>query len=137
MFPRIDLHFSYWILIWFLLYELKLVSYNPKLFIIMALFANCFLVFLMMYYHHAILEILIFLFIITIQKVIPLYILFYEKTNWKDVHIGIMLFLLYLMYCYVSYGSIEQAKKRGEDCYKNIINGKPFTPITQWLMNDT
>ena len=50
MSTRIDFTFSYWIFAWFILYQLNIIKYNPKIFLILASIENLILLFMMIYY---------------------------------------------------------------------------------------
>ena len=60
---RPDLIFSYWILIWYLLYELNIISYNPKFALILAFVANFYNFYFMFYFKR---YYMLFLFIIIV-----------------------------------------------------------------------
>ena len=44
---RFDFAFSYWIFAWFIFYYYKIVPYSPKIWLIMAIIENLWLLFLM------------------------------------------------------------------------------------------
>ena len=54
----IDLIFSYWIFVWYLLYEFKIINNSPKLALIIGLITNTILLLLMIYYVNNIYNIL-------------------------------------------------------------------------------
>jgi len=58
---RFDFVFSYWIFVWSLLYNNKLVSYNPKFALIIALIANIIKLFTMIYYKNSFIYIVLFI----------------------------------------------------------------------------
>ncbi len=43
---RLDLMFSYWLFIWYILYEIEITEYNPKAWLIFALISNSYVIFL-------------------------------------------------------------------------------------------
>ena len=71
MLERFDYLFSYWEFLWYILYELKLISYNPKFSIVIALFANLILLSVMLYYSYS--YILFFIMAMIVVKIIPLW----------------------------------------------------------------
>ena len=89
--PRYDLTFSYWLLVWFVLYYNKLVPYNPVMWFWLALIYNVGTMGLMMYYRNSATNIAVYVAINCI-KFIPLWILrksgFYEE----DFIFGALLF---------------------------------------------
>jgi hypothetical protein len=57
---RFDFVFSYWIFIWYLLYMLKIVIYNPKWALMIALIENTFALALMFFYKNSFINIFLF-----------------------------------------------------------------------------
>lgn len=86
--------FSYWIVLWYILYILKLVSFNPKFWLIFALILNIFQLFGMLYFKRLFMA-FTFLIAITIIKVIPILTLINTKITSKDVFAGLILFIIY------------------------------------------
>ena len=70
---RIDFIFSYWIFIWYILYELKLTVYNPKLVLWFGLFENLLHLLLMIYYKNSLISIFLFILVDIFIKIIPLW----------------------------------------------------------------
>jgi hypothetical protein len=115
---RKDLKFSYWIFAWFLLFYFKIIPYNPKIFLIIAFCSNCIDWILHLVYLHP-LKNLYWYFIRTIYlKIIPLFLIWESKSNKYDIVFGIGLFLVYLAYVFVCYGSIEKMI----EIFKNTAN---------------
>ena len=46
---RIDLVFSYWILLWYILYILNIIKYNPKIALLLAIIVNGLAIILMIF----------------------------------------------------------------------------------------
>ena len=97
---RIDSIFSYWLFLWFLLYIYKLTSYNPYFGLVIGLIINILVLFIYLYYKNYYKS---FLFVIVniIIKVIPLYILRKSKIMKKDIYAFLILYVIYLFYCYI------------------------------------
>jgi hypothetical protein len=93
---RFDFILSYWIFIWWILYMLGIVKYNPKLFLIIALITNIIVFFVKLKNNLNIFPLLIVVFI---TKIIPLYTLRKIEINFKqDFPIIIYICLLYLFW---------------------------------------
>jgi len=69
---RSDFVFSYWIFTWFILYLLKIVPYSPKFVIILGIIENLFVFMYMIFYKSPIYNIIKFIIINILIKVIPL-----------------------------------------------------------------
>ena len=67
----IDLLFSNWIILWYILYIIKLIKYNPKGWLIIAFILNFYNIILMVYFNS---YYMLFLFFALIEK-IPLHLL--------------------------------------------------------------
>jgi len=97
---RFDFILSYWIFIWWILYMLGIVKYNPKLFLIIALITNIIVFFVKLKNNLNIFPLLIVVFI---TKIIPLYTLRKIVINFKqDFPIIIYICLLYLFWIYIN-----------------------------------
>ena len=76
---RFDFVFSYWIFLWYILYILKVVIYNPKWALTISLIENTFALALMFFYKNSFINIFFFCFINLFIKILPLWSL--RKTN--------------------------------------------------------
>jgi hypothetical protein len=126
---RFDYIFSIWIIIWYILYELYFISYNPKIWIIIALIFN-FINFLLMLYFKRFYIAILFLIPVLFLKIIPLWTLRNTKIYMKDFIFGIFLFMIHniwLMYNSISYYTILKN-------YFNMIKYNEInTPIMKLL----
>ena len=93
---RPDYIFSYWIFVWYLLYITGLFTHNPKLAVIIGLVENLFVLLSMMYYNVNLKNILYFMIVIIVIKVIPLWTLRNTVISKKDIYPTAGLFLMYL-----------------------------------------
>lgn len=96
-----DLLFSYWLLIWFILYYFKFIQYNPKWLFIISIIYISIVIITMISKHKNLSKVFIFFIIGIIFKVIPLYLIRNTVTTYKDIIFGIILFLVYFLW--VSY----------------------------------
>ena len=116
---RPDFIFSYWIFVWYLLYIFGFVkTYSPKFAIIFGIIENVIILFLMFYYKTKIDLVLLFVIMFLLLKIIPIYTIWNEKINKKDIISSFFLFIFYLFWCYVN--------------NKNILT---FTPLN--ILNGT
>lgn len=95
---RFDLVFSYWIFTWFLLYYFGITKYSPKLALFISLAENIILFLVMVFILKSAWDTLLkFLIINTFIKVIPIYVVWADKINWKmDLLRITCLFLIYI-----------------------------------------
>jgi hypothetical protein len=98
---RVDFILSYWIFIWWILYMLGIVEYNPKLFLIIGLITNIIGLFIKM--KNAYVNKYIFIIVVIITKIIPLYTLKNTEINFfQDLSIIIIICIIYLFWLYVN-----------------------------------
>lgn len=126
-----DLVFSYWLFAWFLIYECGGTTYNPKSWFVIGLLENTLLFGTMLYYRNPTKILILFLLINTCIKLIPLWILRNTPFRRSDVIAGLVLFGIYLGWARLRVDSIQQ---QVENSYKNIKEGKPTTPITEYIL---
>lgn len=97
---RMDAIFSYWLFLWFLLYIFKITSYNPYFGLVIGLIINILMLIIYLYYKNYY-KAFLFVIVNIIIKVIPLYILRKSKIMKKDIYAFIILYIIYLLYCYI------------------------------------
>jgi len=125
---RFDFVFSWWIFTWYLLYELKVIKYNPKLAVFLGLMENIIVIMVMLFYKNSVLQILLFTTIITFIKVIPLYTLKNTPYHRKDTYFFIFLFLLYLLWLFYNKVNLYNLK-----IIEKIKQDKPFAPLVIFI----
>ena len=101
---RLDLLFSYWILVWYLLYVFKAVSVAPKLTIIMAIIVNILTVCYMIYFNvYPPWKIVLFITVISLMKGIPLWTLRKKQIQFgKELIFISILLMLYVIWLYMN-----------------------------------
>lgn len=97
---RPDFIFSYWIFLWFLLYELKLVSYNPKNAISVGIVTNIFMLLFLINKKAKMYNIIKFIVINSIIKIIPFILISKTNVTNSDNYFFIFLVILYLSWIY-------------------------------------
>jgi hypothetical protein len=110
---RFDQIFSYWIFVWYILYALGIISYNPKFALIIGVITNIFVVFIKIIFKNSFYNILFFISVNVVIKVIPLYFLWNTNILRKDIYASIGIFSIYLVWLYFHGITIEGILKKG------------------------
>jgi hypothetical protein len=90
--------FSFWIFVWYLLYICNLTNYNPKFAIIVAIISNILVILMMIYYKTKLKLMVLFIIIMCLIKLIPIYTIRNTKITKKDIIATFILLILYLIY---------------------------------------
>ena len=93
---RPDYIFSYWIFAWYLFYMLGWVTPNPKFAIYLALLENIFVLASMLYYRVNPKKIVLFLIVVLLIKVLPLWTIRDTKIKEKDIYATLGVGLMYV-----------------------------------------
>jgi hypothetical protein len=101
MIIRPDFIFSYWIFIWFILYFTRIITINPKLWLILGLTIEIIVVCFMLL-HFDFYYIFRFIFINFWIKVLPIYFIWNTKIRTIDVVYSFILFVIYLAWLYLN-----------------------------------
>ena len=104
MMIRMDFIFSYWIFLWWIFYELNLVSVNPKFIIIIGIIHNIILLFTKIYKKSK--SVLPFIIINFCIKIIPIISLLHTNIQYNDIIVTFYLFLVYLIWIIINYKTI-------------------------------
>ena len=106
-----DLVLSYWIFVWYLLYQLRVVTVSPKLAIIVALLINTITFVIMIYLKKPMIELILFILVQVVIKIIPLYTLRNIKIDFtKDLQSFIAVALIYLLWLHINKIDIFDAR---------------------------
>jgi hypothetical protein len=123
---RPDLIFSYWVLIWYVLYEINLISYNPKFWLIIAFITNFYNLYFMFYFKHYYM-LLLFIIIIIVIKGIPIWTLRNTPILAKDIIAGSVLFFIYYIWLAYNGESIYSLFRKFYIYIRdNNLNSTPF-----------
>ena len=126
---RFEFLFSYWVFIWYILYKIKITSYNPKLALLFVLFVHIIIMFVMIYYLNNIINIIIHCIIpIIFIKIIPLITL--KNNNKYEIYPLIFLFIFYNLLLYINNISLYKILNIQ---YNNIINNNPIGPLGSYI----
>ena len=127
-----DILFSNWIILWYILYIFKLVKYNPKGWLIIAFILNFYNVFLMAYFNRYYM-LFLFILVIFITKVVPIWTLRNTTSRMIDYIAGFVLLSIY--YGWLTYNNYS-LNKLATTTYPNIqYNKLNATPYMNLLNN--
>lgn len=116
---RVDFIFSYWIFLWYILYMLKIVNFNPLLALIIGLIINIFQLIIKLVYKHSLKSIISFCIINTFIKVIPIITIFNNKIFfYKDLITLLIVFTVYVFWMILN----KKIKISKEDIIKENKN---------------
>jgi hypothetical protein len=127
---RIDLVFSYWIFIWYLLYIFKFISYSPKFPLIIGLVDNIIMFIMMLTYGTSYKTIIYFVIINTFIKVMPLYYLRNNLIKMRDIYFTIILFTIFIIWLHINSQSLIGNTKT---IYDSLLYGKNKTPFIDFM----
>lgn len=123
--PRFDFVFSYWVLSWYILYELKVIQYNPEPAFLFGILENIIYLLLMFFYKNSAINIILFIVINVLIKVIPFYRLRNTTYGYKDIGFTVFLFLLWTLWLRLNDVNI---KTYYTDSVNAIKTNNPKTP---------
>ena len=127
---RIDLVFSYWIYVWYILYVFKIAMYSPKFALLLGLVDNIIMLIMMIFYGTSKKTIFYFIVINTFIKVLPLYYLRHEKIRLSDIYFTLGLFVLFVIWLYINNQSLTGNAKT---VYQSLLYGENKTPFMALL----
>lgn len=126
---RFDLIFSYWIFAWYLLYINGVTKYSPKSALYAVLLVSCWLLVIMCYYNIAIFDITVFIILVSIMKVVPLWTLRKELIRTRDIYAALVLFGIYQIYVHLNGWTFDNQYK----LYISFKDGNLTTPFISFL----
>jgi len=127
---RFDYIFSYWIFAWYVLYEIKIVDYNPKFALTIGIIENIIILCFMFYYNNSVIYIFLFCFINFFIKIIPLWRLRNITYDQYDIIVSICLFIIYLSWLLFNRVNISVMI---QNSINSIKNNKPNTPFIYYI----
>ena len=114
---RPDFVFSYWIFLWFILFKLKLIQYNPKNAIMFAIAINISMLLFLIQKKSSKYNIIKFIIINTIIKIVPFILIYKSSTTKEDNYFFVFLFCIYLCWIYLNNTNNTNNKKN-----KQLLN---------------
>lgn len=127
---RADLVFSYWIYAWFILYEFQFTQYSPKFALLLGLIDNIIMLILMLQFGTKGKTIILFLFINTLIKIVPLYYLKNQKIQLKDIYFTFGLFCVFIVWLHINKQSLIGNIKLVHD---SLLYNKSETPFLSFV----
>jgi len=118
--------FSYWVILWFILYYFKITSFSPKFAITAGILENLVLLSLMILWGTSTRTIIWFVIINTVIKIMPFYYLRNEPYKLKDIYFTLALFALFIVWLHINKQSLVGNAKL---LYDSFIYGKDKTPF--------
>lgn len=127
---RPDYFFTYWILIWFVLYVMKIVPYNPKYLFFVGAGLGILQLGVMLFFKESARYLLAFVFSVMLTKGIPIYYLRDDKTTPVDIYV--MLSAVVLFFCWLIYNGVSIRRFISEYLTPDK-NGKISFPVTNYI----
>lgn len=127
---RVDYIFSYWIFFWYILYICNFIKYNPKFAIILGFIENLCILLLMFYYNTKYRLIFLFLIMMFLLKILPLYSIWNTKITINDIYFTSILFIAYLLWMFINKKTMSDFTNNTK---KMIIYNKNTLPGMQLL----
>jgi hypothetical protein len=125
--------FSYWIFAWYLLYIVGVTNISPKFAILLGMIENLVVLSLMFYYKTKLKLILLFIVVMCILKIIPLYTIWNTKIQIKDIIVTFGLFVVYLFFMFLNNKSIYDFVKQTKNLVVYNKNTLPGLTILQHI----
>ena len=96
-----DKIFSYWIVVWYLLFIFNFIDINPKFILILGLLENITLLLLLIKYSDLV-NIFYFLIVIISFKIIPILTLWKFPIYRRDIYYSFGIFSIYLLWLFIT-----------------------------------
>lgn len=100
-----DLLFSYWIFIWYILYKLYIIPFNPVyIFVISTLFVIIVILSILLQYDNTCnnyKNLLLFILTTFCTKILPIIDMYQNQYGLNDFVFGIVIFIIYNIYLYL------------------------------------
>lgn len=105
---RLDLIFSWWLFMWFILYFLKIIPYSPKFALIIGVIVNIFIIMYFIYKDVSLIKIIYFISINFIIKILPLLYLQNDNIHKNDIYTSVMLLIIYYIWLHINKQNITE-----------------------------
>lgn len=127
---RPDYFFTNWILIWFVLYVMKIVPYNPKYLFFVGAGLGVLQLGVMLFFKESARYLLAFVLSVMLTKGIPIYYLRDDKTTPVDIYV--MLSSVVLFFCWLIYNGVS-IRQFISEFFTPDKNGKIAFPVTNYI----
>ena len=113
-----DMIFSYWLLLWYILYISHIIPYSPKIWFIFAILFMIGMICLMVYNNSPLPYIILFIVAFILFKGIPFYTMRNDPYQTKDVVFGLVLVIFYLLW--LQYKKVNIFKIYSYESFKDM-----------------
>ena len=127
---RPDYIFTYWILIWFFLYIVEIVPYNPEYLFFAGASLGVIQLGIMFAYKKSLPYILSFVLSVMLTKGLPIYYLHGERTTREDIYA--MLSSVVVFFCWLIFNGVP-IKKFISEYLTPDKNGQISFPVTKYI----
>ena len=129
---RVDLIFSNWITVWFILYFIGWIKYSPKFAVTIGLLENTYLMFILKTAN--IQTILSLMFVISI-KFMMFYIVRNDTLRKIDIGFSLILFMIYIVWVHINNETIVGYYKKIEDSLNKNDNNTPIVHVLNRILH--
>jgi hypothetical protein len=123
---RVDLIFSYWVIVWFLVYSVGVTIYSPKFVIIIALLENIYSGIML---RTANVQTIMSLMVLILLKMIILFVLRNDKIRAIDIFVSVILFIIYVIWVHMNNETVLGYYKKIQRSLNNNDNNTPLVHI--------
>lgn len=123
---RVDLIFSYWVIVWFLVYSIGVTIYSPKFVIIIALLENIYSGIML---RTANVQTIMSLMVLIFLKTTILFVLRNDKIRAIDILVSIILFIIYVIWVHMNNETVLGYYKKIQRSLNNNDNNTPLVHI--------
>lgn len=134
---RLDMIRSNWILVWFILFYFKIIKYNPKLALTLAVIINIIQICLMIYFKNVFINIVILIIFISFMKIIPLWMLRKTKYESKQILYVFVFLILYSFWLFVNGHTLYSFFIKAYNDTKDNKSFGPMIPFIKKIFNHT
>jgi hypothetical protein len=127
---RLDMIPSNWIFAWFILFYFKIIEYNPKLALTLAIIINTIQIFVMIHFKNSFINILILSTVVLSMKIIPLW--FLRKTKYELNQI-LYIFVFLIVYSFWLFINGETLYSFFNKAYNDTKQNRSFGPMIPFI----
>jgi len=129
---RVDLIFSNWITVWFILYFVGWIKYSPKFAVTIGLLENTYLMFIL---KTANIQTILSLMVVILIKFIMFYIVRNDKLRKIDIGFSLILFMIYIVWVHINNETIVGYYKKIEDSLNKNDNNTPIVHVINRMLH--
>jgi len=123
---RVDLIFSYWVIVWFIVYSIGVTTYSPKFVIIIALLENIYSGIML---RTANVQTIMSLMVLILLKLTILFVLRNDKIRAIDIFVSVILFIIYVIWVHMNNETVLGYYKKIQRSLNNNDNNTPLVHI--------